>query len=102
MFQDPGQKLKRLSKFVFWLIIVVTVLVYLIAFLVLAVFNQKFGSIELILFLLGMTISVVMAWLLSIGLYAFGELVEDNHAMRMMAENRQQGGQNGPWSNARW
>ena len=102
MFQDPGQKLKKLAKFVFWLVIVFDVLVFLIILLILSASGMKLGSIGFFLFLIGTAISVVTGWLLSIGLYAFGELVEDNHAMRMMAENRQQGGQNGPWSNARW
>ena len=86
MFQDPGQKLKRLSKFVFWLIIVVNVLVNLISWLILSAIGMQLHSVGFILFLLGMAISVVMAWLLSIGLYAFGELVEDAHATRQSVE----------------
>lgn len=86
MFQDPGQKLKKLSKFVFWLIIVVNVLVNLIAWLILSVSGMKLGSVGFVLFLLGIAISVVIAWLLSIGLYAFGEMVEDAHATRQSVE----------------
>ena len=86
MFENPGQKLKKLSKVVFWLVVVLNMLLLLSAALSLLANGMKLSFLGLIGLLLGLALSVVFAWLLSIGLYAFGELVEDTHASRRALE----------------
>lgn len=81
MFKKPGEKLKTLAEFIFGILAVVVVIVGYILFLS-SGGGIKRGSVEIILGIVGIVIGIFLAWCLSIGLYAFGELVEDTHAIR--------------------
>lgn len=95
MFDNPGQKLKKLAKFVFCLLAILNVIVVLVVGVLPSANGMKLGTIGLLLLLVGLVVSIVTAWLVSVGVYAFGELVEDNHAMRIMAEKRNNHGNGG-------
>ena len=66
MFDNAGQKLKGLAKFIFGFIVVVSCLLAIIGM-------KSAGGVTLLLIPAG----IVVGWLSSILLYAFGELCEN-------------------------
>ena len=84
MFDNPGQKLKKLAKFVFWLLAILNVIVILVIGALPSENGMKLGVTGILLLLVWLVIGTVIAWLVSVSVYAFGELTDDNHAMRMM------------------
>lgn len=85
MFDNPGQKLKKLAKIVFWVIVSLAVIIGLVQFMLPS--GYKRGTIELLSLLLSIGGGVLIAWIASIGLYAFGDLVDDVHASRRVLEH---------------
>lgn len=83
MFNNSGKKLKSLAKFIFWLAIILNILIFIGIYLG-AVEEIGSGSpIAFVLFIaLGVVIGMLVGWLSSIILYAFGELVEDTRSIR--------------------
>ena len=86
MFQDPGQKLKNLAKFIFYVIIILHVIGALILCGVLKAEGYGITGLFFFLLLVELLIGALVGWLVSIGIYAFGELVEDAHATRQSVE----------------
>ena len=85
MFKNPGAKLKSLAKVLFWFILVFSVL-YAVNLCFFEPASGETGTLELITFFLLIVVSILSAWLSSIGLYAFGEMVENTHATREAVE----------------
>lgn len=86
MFQDPGEKLKNLAKFLFYVIVILHVIGALILCGVLKAMGYGITGLFFVLLLIELLIGVLIGWLVSIGLYAFGELVEDMRATRQSVE----------------
>ena len=86
MFQDPGQKLKNLAKFLFYVIVILHVIGALILCGVLKSMGYGITGLFFVLLLIELLLAVLIGWLVSIGLYAFGELAEDTHASRRALE----------------
>ena len=83
MFNNPGKKLKSLAKFIFWLSIILYTLAAVGAYLNEVEINSTGSTIGLIIVaVLGVLIGLLIGWLSSILVYAFGELIEDVHSMR--------------------
>ena len=83
MFNNPGKKLKSLAKFIFWLSIILYTLAAVGAYLNEVEINSPGSTIGLIIVaVLGVLIGLLIGWLSSILVYAFGELIEDVHSMR--------------------
>ncbi len=76
MFDDPGAKLKLIAKITFWLMIIACAIT---GFAIGAGENASFGFL---LSLAGAAVGVLLGWLSSITLYAFGELVEQTELIR--------------------
>lgn len=86
MFQDSGEKLKNLAKFLFYVIVILHVIGALILCGVLKLMGYGITGLFFVLLLIELLLAVLIGWLVSIGLYAFGELVEDTHASRRALE----------------
>jgi len=88
MFNNVGAKIKSLAKVVCWVGIIASVIYGII--LMMAASNS-YSSVEqttaLITGLLIMIIGSVASWILSVVLYGFGQLVEDNQQIRSLLEN---------------
>ena len=101
MFNNPGGKLKGLAKVVFWIEIIsfsITGLATMFTggLLTRSLYSYGYGSysssISFASVLAGLLIigfGVLLAWISSIGLYAFGELVESNDKiLQIVSVNR--------------
>lgn len=75
MFNNPGGKLKSLAKVFFWLNLILFILggIFLI---VMAIENDV--PMLILAGVLAIGVGILIAWLSTILLYAFGELVESN------------------------
>ena len=84
MFNNPGKKLKSLAKVIFWLSIIIYTLAAVGAYLNEVEINSASGSTIglIIVAVLWVLIGLLIGWLSSILVYAFGELIEDVHSMR--------------------
>jgi len=81
MFNNPGKKLKGIAKVVFWLVTIAVIVTSGRLFLVSSGGYQR-GTFEMLIGIVVIVFGILGAWLLSIGLYAAGEAVEDIHAIR--------------------
>ena len=79
MFNDPGKKVKNLAEFILWFTML---LLGFIGFLIAKGLNAN----ELFFIAVDILLGAVIGWLISITLYAFGEMVEDTHATREAVE----------------
>ena len=79
MFNDPGQKVKNLAEFILWFMML---LLGFIGYLI----GRVLGATEIFFIAVGILLGAVIGWLISITLYAFGEMVEDTHATREAVE----------------
>lgn len=83
MYKNPGKKLKSLARFILWIAIILNVLIFIGIYLGAVEEIGRQSTIALVLFIaLGVVIGMLLGWLASIILYAFGELVEDTHSIR--------------------
>ena len=84
MFKNPGGKLKALAKVFFWL--------QILLFTVGGIYIMSLGDFEEALFfllgILAIGVGVLIAWLSTIMLYAFGELVESNTQIKELLGGR--------------
>ena len=84
MFDAPGRKIQGLAKTIFAFLAALPVIIG--SFFIL---GSLFGDASFAFFILGIVIIVVgigLAWVSSIALYAFGELVEDTEEIRSNTE----------------
>ncbi len=70
MFDDPGAKLKLIAKIAFWLMIIACAITGF------AIGAGEDAGLGFLLALAGAAVGVLLGWLSSITLYAFGELVD--------------------------
>ena len=84
MYKNPGKRLKSIARFILWLSIILNTFLSLGAYSSSLIETGTKGNIVgVILFIvIGALIGALIGWLLSIFLYALGELIEDTHAMR--------------------
>ena len=75
MFNNIGKKLMNLAKVLFWVIA--------IAALIAGILSMRYNDLLGILILIG---GFITAWLSNLGLYAFGQIVDDTHAIREQKE----------------
>ena len=89
MFNNPGEKLKTLAKIVFYVLLflpLVTGIVMVIMGLIDGFGGEGFGISAVLIGILLLALGFANAWLGSIFLYAFGELVENSAATRKAVE----------------
>ena len=79
-FDNIGGKIKNLAKWSCWITILLIWIAALIAFIVLAA--DDWTAELCVIPLVGAIVGPVFVWISSWAMYAFGELVEDTHAMR--------------------
>ena len=75
MFNNIGKKLMNLAKVLFWVVA--------IAALIAGILSMRYNDLLGILILIG---GFITAWLSNLGLYAFGQIVDDTHAIREQKE----------------
>lgn len=73
MFKNPGKGLKTLAKVIFAVIIIV----FIIAAMILIANTKDSSASATILGIVLVAVGVITAWVSSISIYAFGELVEN-------------------------
>ena len=81
MFNNVGGKLKAIAKVIFWIFVVIFAISGIVLF---ANMVRQNGGLAFLSAVLTIGLGVLTAWLSSIGLYAFGELVENTS---IIAEN---------------
>ena len=91
MFDNIGKKLMGLAKFICWLGIILSVGGGLIACIFGIVEVVRGGRAIAILGvilggILGIIVGILLSWLSSLGLYAFGQLVDDASRVRAVLE----------------
>ena len=79
-FDNIGGKIKNLAKWSCWITILLTWIAAPIAFIVLV--SDEWTAYLCWIPLVGAIVGPVLVWVESWVLYAFGEFVEDTHAMR--------------------
>ena len=77
MFRNPGEKIKNLAWFVFVLLLIVNI------FLALGAWAE---SESVILGVVVLIVGILVAWLSTVFVYAFGALVDDTQRSREMLE----------------
>ena len=92
MFENIGKKLMGLAKFICWLGIIASVGFALVSTVISIVSLVKSGGgvgrilLQILLMILEMAAGVLASWLASLGLYAFGQLVDDTSRARAVLE----------------
>ena len=84
MFDNSGKRLQSLAKGIFFLLC--SVPVFLGVLMIIAGIFTSADSRIILVGILIIAFSVLIAWLSSIVLYAFGELVENTRLILMMQE----------------
>lgn len=87
MFENPGQKLKKLAKIVFWIIFASSFL----GFIIYLGSVRRPGFLDFIVCVLILGGGILVGFLSNLGLYAFGELVENSGRMVKLLEKAQLG-----------
>lgn len=85
MFSNIEKKIKTLAKVLTWIGIVASVLAGLM--FIIAGLSQDAGGAGVALGVLMMVLGSLGAWISSMALYAFGQLVEDTKATRELMED---------------
>lgn len=81
MFDDIGVKIQTVAKTVAWLNIALSFVAGLVV-LFLAFLDLEYFFVRVLMAIIVVIVGCLISWLSSIALYAFGQLVEDIHAMR--------------------
>lgn len=87
IFKNAGPKLKTLA-IIFFVISLIVGEVIAISLIISGSNSYYSGELSIIIGIILVIISPLIAWLSSIILYAFGELCEDVHRMRIMNESK--------------
>lgn len=83
MFGNIGGKIKGLAKVLCWIGIISSVIAAIVMlFSAMDAWRGSEKTMFTILFFVILIVGPILSWLSSIALYAFGELVEDIHAIR--------------------
>ncbi|MBP5289729.1 MAG: hypothetical protein J6Z79_07665 [Clostridia bacterium] len=98
LFSNPGKKLKTLALVIFWIVLAFSVIEGIGLIYMGVNWYETFHDITawtyktplIIAGILTPIVGILIAWLSSIFLYAFGQLSEDTAAIRAAAEKEKQ------------
>ncbi len=91
MYKNSGKTLKKLAVAITSILMVITFIIdaIVIMTIILPMISRGYNATAIIMTLvIGTIISLVLAYLISLTLHAFGQLVDDVHAIRGKLEKR--------------
>ena len=90
MFKNIGGKIKGLAKFLFWLMVIISIIGG-VAILAMSIANMGDEPLTIVYGMLGcvacILIGILLAWLQNFLLYGLGELIDSNSKMLKILED---------------